>query len=90
MPIYEYQCAACGHQLEILQKISEDPVKMCPKCNKESLQKLISAAGFQLKGTGWYATDFRNKGKSEAKDKAAPNDNKGSDDKSATTTGEKN
>ncbi len=66
MPIYEYQCTACGHQLEAFQKMSEDALKNCPECHQETLQKLISAAGFQLKGTGWYATDFRNKGKPEA------------------------
>lgn len=65
MPIYEYQCPVCGYAFEAMQKISEEPLKKCPECNKESLQKLISAAGFQLKGTGWYATDFKNKGKSE-------------------------
>lgn len=86
MPIYEYQCANCGHVLEILQKISEEPLKKCPECNKESLQKLISAAGFQLKGTGWYATDFRNKGKPETKDKPGQSDNKDSGDKSTSTT----
>lgn len=63
MPIYEYQCASCGHQLEAFQKISEAPLTDCPNCHRADLQKLISAAGFQLKGTGWYATDFKNKGK---------------------------
>jgi putative FmdB family regulatory protein len=67
MPIYEYECTACRHQLEAFQKISEAPLTECPECHKESLQKLISAAGFQLKGTGWYATDFKNKGKPEVK-----------------------
>lgn len=71
MPIYEYQCSACGHALEALQKISEAPLKQCPACQKDALQKLISAAGFQLKGTGWYATDFRNKGKPAVKDPAS-------------------
>ena len=74
MPIYEYQCTACGHQLEAIQKISEAPLKNCPECHKESLQKLISAAGFQLKGTGWYATDFRNKGKPAAKESSSSGD----------------
>lgn len=63
MPIYEYQCAQCGHQLESFEKMSDAPLKDCPACGKPTLEKLISAAGFQLKGTGWYATDFRNKGK---------------------------
>lgn len=63
MPIYEYECSACGHRLEAFQSMSEAPLTECPVCNKTALQKLISAAGFQLKGTGWYVTDFRNKGK---------------------------
>lgn len=62
MPIYEYKCAECGHQLEAMQKISEEPLKDCPSCGRPVLKRLISAAGFQLKGTGWYATDFKNKG----------------------------
>ncbi len=60
MPIYEYQCYACGHELEALQKISDDALVHCPECNDDSLKKKISAAGFQLKGTGWYETDFKN------------------------------
>ena len=59
MPIYEYQCQACGHHLEVLQKISEDPLKDCPKCGQPQLSRLISAAGFRLKGGGWYETDFK-------------------------------
>jgi putative FmdB family regulatory protein len=66
MPIYEYECSLCGHRLEAFQKMSDAPLINCPECNKPNLKKLISAAGFQLKGTGWYATDFRNKGKPEA------------------------
>ena len=59
MPIYEYRCAACGHKLEALQKFTEAPLSDCPVCGKKSLSKLISLAGFHLKGSGWYATDFR-------------------------------
>jgi putative FmdB family regulatory protein len=62
MPIYEYRCEACGHQEEFLQKVNEPPLTQCPACRKETFSKLLSAAGFQLKGSGWYATDFRNKG----------------------------
>lgn len=62
MPIYEYRCEACGHQEEFLQKVSEPPLTECPACRKPTFSKLLSAAGFQLKGSGWYATDFRNKG----------------------------
>src|SRR5262245_33821097 len=59
MPIYEYRCSSCGHELEALQKLSEAPLRACPSCNTESLVKQVSAAGFQLKGSGWYATDFK-------------------------------
>ena len=59
MPIYEYRCEACGHQDEHLQKVSEAPLKVCPACGKPSYKKQLSAAGFQLKGSGWYATDFK-------------------------------
>src|SRR4051812_17917520 len=62
MPIYEYRCTACGHQQEFLQKASDTPQTVCTKCGKETFSKLLSAAGFQLKGSGWYATDFKNKG----------------------------
>jgi putative FmdB family regulatory protein len=59
MPIYEYRCAGCGFQDEFLQKVSEPPLQTCPSCGKPKLEKLLSAAGFQLKGSGWYATDFK-------------------------------
>jgi len=64
MPIYEYRCEACGHQEEFLRKVSEPPIAKCPSCGKKKFRKLLSAAGFQLKGSGWYATDFRGGGKS--------------------------
>ena len=60
MPIYEYRCASCGHQQEFLQKVSDAPQTVCPRCGQASLVKMLTAAGFQLKGSGWYATDFRN------------------------------
>ena len=62
MPIYEYRCSSCGHELEALQKLSEAPLSACPSCAKDTLVKLVSAAGFQLKGSGWYATDFKGSG----------------------------
>ena len=62
MPIYEYRCAACGHKFEALQKFTEAPLSDCPVCGKSSLSKLVSVAGFQLKGSGWYATDFKHSG----------------------------
>lgn len=61
MPIYEYKCEQCDHQLEILQKISAEPVKTCPDCGQAGLRKLISAVAFRLKGGGWYETDFKDK-----------------------------
>jgi putative FmdB family regulatory protein len=67
MPIYEYRCSACGHELESLQKLRDAPLVTCPACGAETLVKKVSAAGFQLKGSGWYATDFRNAGKPAAK-----------------------
>lgn len=69
MPIYEYACSACGHRLEAIQKMSEAPLTHCPACGKPELKKLLSAAGFQLKGSGWYQTDFKDKGKDKDKDK---------------------
>lgn len=72
MPIYEYACEACGQQTEALQKISEPPLTECPACGKPALKKLVSKAGFQLKGTGWYVTDFRDKNKPAAKSADKP------------------
>jgi putative FmdB family regulatory protein len=66
MPIYEYRCTDCGHQDEYLQKVSEPPLDSCPSCGKGSFRKLLSAAGFQLKGSGWYATDFKGNGSKPA------------------------
>ena len=59
MPIYEYRCAACGHQQEFLQKLSDAPHTRCTQCGQETFSKMVTAAGFQLKGSGWYATDFK-------------------------------
>ncbi len=74
MPIYEYRCDACGFQKEFLQKMSDAPLTTCPECNKATFSKLLSAAGFQLKGSGWDATDFKGgpKPKEEKKEAAAP------------------
>src|SRR5947207_13591258 len=69
MPIYEYRCSSCGTEHEVLQKFSDAPLSVCPSCQKSTLTKLVSAAGFQLKGSGWYATDFRNGSKLAAKKK---------------------
>jgi putative FmdB family regulatory protein len=66
MPIYEYRCTSCGHELEKLQKMSDPELTDCPSCSTPNLQKQISAAGFQLKGNGWYATDFKGGAKKTA------------------------
>ena len=66
MPIYAYRCASCGFEQDVLQKVSEDPLTDCPSCGKPTLAKQVTAAGFQLKGSGWYVTDFRDNGKTPA------------------------
>lgn len=72
MPIYEYRCTACQHELEAIQKFSDAPLVTCPKCGHDTLTKLVSAAAFQLKGSGWYQTDFRGSGsKPASKDSGA-------------------
>ena len=69
MPIYEYRCEECGFQEEYLQKVSEPPLTVCPSCGKAGFRKKLSAAGFQLKGSGWYATDFKSSGAKPAEKK---------------------
>ena len=59
MPIYEYRCGNCGHEMEALQKLSDAPLEVCPQCQQAALRKKISAPGFRLKGGGWYETDFK-------------------------------
>jgi putative FmdB family regulatory protein len=59
MPFYEYRCEACGHEIEALQKVSDEPLLDCPECGRPALKKLMSAVGFRLKGGGWYETDFK-------------------------------
>jgi putative FmdB family regulatory protein len=75
MPIYEYRCSSCGFQKEYLQKVTAPLMTVCPECGKQTFSKMLTAAGFHLKGSGWYATDFRNSGakpaaKTEGKDAA--------------------
>lgn len=60
MPIYEYRCGSCGFQKEYLQKVSDPLLTTCPECKKDTFNKMLTAAGFQLKGSGWYVTDFKN------------------------------
>lgn len=82
MPIYEYECDACGHAFEALQKMADDPLKDCPECQKAELKKLVSAAAFRLKGGGWYETDF----KTGSKKNLAAKDSSKSMDKSKPST----
>jgi putative FmdB family regulatory protein len=83
MPIYEYRCASCGFENEYLQKVSDPLLTDCPECGKSTFSKLVSAAAFQLKGNGWYATDFKGNGQKPAgdKDKPAADKDKSSDAK---------
>jgi putative FmdB family regulatory protein len=82
MPIYEYRCGACGFQQEYLQKMSAAPLTDCPECGKPSFGKMVTAAGFHLKGSGWYATDFKHGAKSQSKPGDTPAAK--SDEKSVT------
>ena len=68
MPIYAYKCGSCGHAKDVLQKISDAPLTVCPACGAEAFSKQLTAPGFQLKGSGWYATDFKNSGSKPAPD----------------------
>ena len=88
MPIYAYRCAACGHAQDVLQKMSDPLLTRCPACGAEAYTKQVTAAGFQLKGSGWYVTDFRggnNAGKKDVKDES----NGASGDKPSDQAGEK-
>jgi putative FmdB family regulatory protein len=72
MPIYEYRCAACGFQKEYLQKMGDAQLTDCPECETSSFRKMVTAAGFQLKGSGWYATDFKNGQQAKSKSRGEP------------------
>lgn len=84
MPIYEYRCRECGHELDALQKLSDEPLKDCPECEQPALKRLVSAPAFRLKGSGWYETDF--KSDSEKKRNLAQSDSKAAD-KSSSDSG---
>jgi len=86
MPFYEYQCRDCGHRLEVLQKISDEPLIFCPECNEASLKKLISASAFRLKGSGWYETDFKNSDKKKENGAGKDSDQKSADNKPDSKT----
>ena len=87
MPIYAYKCAECSHQMDVIRKVSDPPLLDCPSCGKPALVKQITAAGFQLKGAGWYVTDFRDQGSGKKKDGVKP-DEKATTDQSADSKGE--
>ena len=81
MPIYSYKCNACGHQSDVLQKMSDEPLTICPACRKDSYSKQLTAAGFVLKGGGWYVTDFKDqKGKGQDKKQNTQGEKKSGDD----------
>jgi len=88
VPIYEYECNECEHKLEVIQKINEEPLKECPECGDDSLRKLVSAASFRLKGTGWYETDFKDKKPKRDTEKSTDKDDKKkkNDSKSGNST----
>jgi putative FmdB family regulatory protein len=84
MPIYEYQCQACGHRLETIQKVNDPLLTECPSCAEPQLKKLVSAAAFRLKGGGWYETDFKSGGR-----KNVAGDGKSTSDSSSDSAGDK-
>ena len=83
MPIYEFQCQSCGNEIEVIQKISDDPLTDCEACGKPDLKKMVSAAAFRLSGSGWYETDFK---AGKKKNLTAKNDNEPSTTKSDKKT----
>ena len=95
MPIYAYRCAECGHAKDVLQKMSDAPLSTCPHCGAEAFQKQVTAAGFQIKGSGWYATDFKGGGSAAAATGAtggvvagAPSANSASESGGGSSSGE--
>jgi putative FmdB family regulatory protein len=88
MPIYAYRCSACGHAKDVLQKISDPLLTTCPACGAQTFSKQLTAAGFQLKGSGWYVTDFRG-GNSGAATASSPSDKPASDTSNTSNTGDK-
>src|SRR6516165_1670753 len=85
MPIYAYRCASCGHSRDVLQKISDPVLTVCPACGVDQFQKQVTAAGFQLKGSGWYVTDFRNNSGSSGTSAPAPAPSPASDGAAASS-----
>ncbi len=88
MPIYEYRCEDCGHELEAIQKMSDAPLTECPSCGQPALRKLVSAAGFRLSGSGWYETDFKSGNKRNLAEKSSDkSDGKAKESKPAAAGG---
>lgn len=88
MPIYEYQCKACGCNLEKLQRINDEPLVECPECGKPELRRMVSASGFRLKGAGWYETDFKKGSKKNLHDTSSTTAPKTADKPAETTKAE--
>ncbi|WJF90698.1 zinc ribbon domain-containing protein [Paraburkholderia bonniea] len=86
MPIYAYRCESCGFAKDVLQKMSDTPLHQCPECGKDAFRKQVTAAGFQLKGSGWYVTDFRSNGSAPASAKPAANAEAGEGSASAAAS----
>jgi len=87
MPIYAYRCASCGHDKDVIQKFSDTPLTLCPVCGADAFRKQLTAPSFQLKGSGWYVTDFRDQGKSKsAKPDGGKSEGGKSEGEGATTT----
>ena len=89
MPIYEYKCEACGYKFEKLQKISDDPLKICPSCEAPKLSKLVSAAAFRLKGGGWYETDFKTSDRRNVSDSEQSKKTESSEKSASKESGDK-
>jgi putative FmdB family regulatory protein len=87
MPIYEYRCDHCGHEFDTLQKVSDEPLKVCPECNEPRLVKKVSAAGFRLKGGGWYETDFKSGKKKNLSGSESKSESSSSDSSSSSSPG---
>ncbi|RXZ36266.1 zinc ribbon domain-containing protein [Oxalobacteraceae bacterium CAVE-383] len=88
MPIYAYRCEACGFAKDVLQKISDDTLTVCPSCEQDAFRKQVTAAGFQLKGSGWYVTDFRNGSGGAAKPAAGASDSGSAKDGGSQSAGD--
>ncbi|GLU32989.1 FmdB family zinc ribbon protein [Trinickia caryophylli] len=88
MPIYAYRCEACGFEKDVLQKMSDAPLTQCPECQGETFRKQVTAAGFQLKGSGWYVTDFRGGSNGSGSSKSTSGGASGSDNAAAAGGGE--